>query len=191
MAYGFDSAQSVVWLEAVDPDRIDEVRGGMVCRRHGDSMSAPRGWSLDDRRETRPTLFGPPDMSPGSSIPATPDTRRTAPRTKRAARSVDLTGELPFDLVGIGDVGESAVDEAPAIRSAAPVADNVAEPPHMPGAQAVLDPDETKAIPWSPHFDQTDDLGGLLRAESPLLARAFGRRPVRERRVGGQRDERP
>ena len=30
--------------------------------------------------------------------------------------------------------------------------------------------------PWRPVFDQSDDLDGLLRARSPLLARAFGKR---------------
>jgi len=29
------------------------------------------------------------------------------------------------------------------------------------------------ATPWSPSFDDADDLGGLLAARSPLLARAF------------------
>ncbi len=29
---------------------------------------------------------------------------------------------------------------------------------------------------WEPHFDPDDDLGGLLNAATPLLARAFGRR---------------
>jgi hypothetical protein len=35
------------------------------------------------------------------------------------------------------------------------------------------DPDATKAIPWVPEFDDTDDLDGVLAADSPLLARAF------------------
>ena len=35
------------------------------------------------------------------------------------------------------------------------------------------DPDSTTAIPWMPEFDQTDDLGGVLDAHTPLLARAF------------------
>lgn len=30
--------------------------------------------------------------------------------------------------------------------------------------------------PWRPVFDHSDDLDGLLRARSPLLARAFGKR---------------
>ena len=33
---------------------------------------------------------------------------------------------------------------------------------------------ETDVLPWKPTFDQTDDLGGLLEARGPLLARAFG-----------------
>ncbi len=35
------------------------------------------------------------------------------------------------------------------------------------------DPDATVALPWMPVFDVRDDLDGLLRADSPLLARAF------------------
>ena len=33
--------------------------------------------------------------------------------------------------------------------------------------------EETKAIPWSPQFDQTDDLGGVLRPKGRLLSLAF------------------
>lgn len=35
------------------------------------------------------------------------------------------------------------------------------------------DLEETKAIPWSPQFDHTDDLGGVLRPKGRLLSRAF------------------
>jgi hypothetical protein len=35
------------------------------------------------------------------------------------------------------------------------------------------DPDATVPMPWMPVFDIRDDLGGVLRADSPLLARAF------------------
>ena len=37
-------------------------------------------------------------------------------------------------------------------------------------------PAASTELPWKPVFDQSDDLGGLLTAESPLLSRAFGRR---------------
>jgi len=35
------------------------------------------------------------------------------------------------------------------------------------------DRDATAPLPWWPVFDEHDDLGGVLAAESPLLARAF------------------
>ena len=41
------------------------------------------------------------------------------------------------------------------------------------GMQAADDPDATAPIPWMPDFDQQDDLGGVLAARTPLLARAF------------------
>ena len=39
-----------------------------------------------------------------------------------------------------------------------------------PGSGASID---GEAIPWTPTFDESDDLDGLLSARSPLLARAF------------------
>ena len=42
-------------------------------------------------------------------------------------------------------------------------------------------PVDAEVLPWKPTFDQTDDLGGLLEARGPLLARAFGGQ------VGGDR----
>jgi hypothetical protein len=48
-----------------------------------------------------------------------------------------------------------------------------------PGEQLELVVDEPAPVtappgePWSPTFDVSDDLGGLLAARSPLLARAF------------------
>jgi hypothetical protein len=38
-----------------------------------------------------------------------------------------------------------------------------------------------RAAPWKPVFDQTDDLDGLLGAQSPLLSRAFRGRARRSR----------
>ena len=53
--------------------------------------------------------------------------------------------------------------------------DVVAVPPDDAATEA--DPDA--AVPWTPTFDEQDDLDGLLSARSPLLARAFrgGGRP--------------
>jgi hypothetical protein len=35
------------------------------------------------------------------------------------------------------------------------------------------DPEPVEVAPWSPEFDENDDLDGLLEVSSPLLARAF------------------
>jgi hypothetical protein len=46
-----------------------------------------------------------------------------------------------------------------------------------PAARPVVrdaDLEETKAMPWTPQFDRTDDLGGVLRPKGKLLSRAFG-----------------
>jgi hypothetical protein len=46
-----------------------------------------------------------------------------------------------------------------------------------PAARPVVrdaDLEETKAMPWVPQFDRTDDLGGVLRPKGKLLSRAFG-----------------
>lgn len=73
---------------------------------------------------------------------------------------------------------------APSARSRAP------RPAHAPsgGEQLQLDADEPVVVeldtpghfiddavtgPWTPSFDEADDLDGLLSARSPLLARAF------------------
>jgi hypothetical protein len=67
---------------------------------------------------------------------------------------------------------------APAARGAGGGADELplqADGPTVADVTGAVpdDPDATVAIPWMPVFDARDDLGGLLHAESPLLARAF------------------
>jgi hypothetical protein len=55
--------------------------------------------------------------------------------------------------------------------------EEVATPVIAPVVEVVSEDDveleETKAIPWSPQFDHTDDLGGVLRPKGRLLSRAF------------------
>lgn len=188
VAYGFEPERFIVWIETA-PDDTDALRSGVLCRRHADALTPPRGWWLDDRRVAMPQLF-----RVAADTPAKPSRRRDAGRK----RGEDLTGELPFDAIA----AEAAAAEAAGRDSAAGKARSadLVAPPGLaeadahddrpsPAAQAaaVIDPDETKALPWSPRFDQNDDLDGLLRPNSPLLSRAF-------RGMGGSRrptDRRP
>lgn len=153
IAYGFDARARLVWLALRVGD--DEYRSGVLCRRHADAMVVPIGWVLDDRRENRPRLFRAAPVDPD-------DAPRPAPakqiRRKRAAPPP--ADELP--LAGA--------------RAAEPAAPPEPEPgtvAAVTGVTSTDDPDATQAIPWNPHFDEDDDLGGVLAADSPLLARAF------------------
>jgi hypothetical protein len=153
MAYGFDVDRLLVWLAPRDPDGDDPMRAGSLCKRHADAMVVPRGWTLDDRREPTPRLFRSP---PPVSEPAPSSRTRT-----RRARSADAESAATEQL---------ALDDEPrpGEHEAAPtVAEVTGEP------LADDDPDATVAIPWLPTLDDSDDLGGVLAARSPLLARAF------------------
>jgi hypothetical protein len=147
MAYGFDADRLLVWLAPRDPD-ADPLRAGGLCRRHADAMVVPQGWTLDDRREATPRLFraAPPDAE-GVEAAAAPSPRRR--------RAVPRGEQLRLE----GQTAETAPET---------VAD-------VAGPSPSDDPDATHAIPWLPDVDDDDDddLGGVLSAESPLLARAF------------------
>jgi len=161
VAYGFDLDRVVVWLEAVDPEQADHVNAGVLCRRHADALQPPRGWFLDDRREPRPRLFRPSDeLTPPAGSPRTPIQRR-----ERRSKQQDATEELPlFPEATDGDRGDHlATADLP----------SAGDGDDRRRARSLED---TDALPWTPVFDQSDDLGGVLDARSPLLARAFGRR---------------
>jgi hypothetical protein len=145
VAYGMRAEDLVFWLDVL-PDHDGDL-GGVLCRRHADSMIVPRGWTLDDLRDPDLHLFRLP--SPTERV-----------RSQRSARVkvADATGEQ----LRLTDEDLEAVPE-PSVTAGvpAPVADS--------------DPMRTdeEGGPWTPTFDEADDLDGLLSAQSPLLARAF------------------
>ena len=179
VAYGMDGRQLLVWLEVVPNDGVVD-RMGVVCRRHGDAMVVPRGWTLDDRRESRPRLFRVSD-NPAPARPRSQRPKRQPPAPGDPEQlSLTMTGDSTvgpdhaFDdrRAGARSVDDLSVDDLS-------VDDDGAE--HLDGEVTVGeirplpidDADETRAMPWRFHFDQTDDLDGMLKAESPLLSRAF------------------
>jgi hypothetical protein len=126
--YGFDPGRLLVWLEH---DAISEgSRSNALCRRHADALAVPRGWSIDDRRESAPRLFSSP-KSRANVVKFAPP--RSSKHKNHGARGLKL------------------FDGAPE-----------------------LELEETKAIPWTAHFDHDDDLDGVLQARGRLLSRAFG-----------------
>lgn len=176
VAYRFDAAERWVRLDAPGDDRS----AGALCTRHADSMMVPRGWTLDDRRDSVPRLFRLPASEPTPATAPDPaavaaaatdptssgdatvvESERPAPRRRRSRRSPTKSTER-------SDEGQQlTLDDGEATVLA--ITDRRTTPP---GDDAV-DPDATTALPWAPIFDDTDDLGGTLDAEGELLARAF------------------
>lgn len=186
IAYGFDAVRALVWLAPLDPD-ADRNRAGTLCVRHADSMVVPLGWTLEDARDPMPRLFrstaralaplAQPSKPARSAPPKSARTRQAKPaKSARRTEPVRPTGapakrpdkatsqpQLPFEAPS--KRGSTRRNPAPATAPTVVEVTGVASAPD--------DPDATVAIPWMPEFDITDDLGGALHADSPLLARAF------------------
>ena len=120
----------------------------VLCRRHADGMVVPAGWTLDDRREATPRLFSMRELISEVVPPARPKRRR--PQPVAAARPEQM------QIDGTGEIG----------RPVEPVPESSGE---ADGGSRT----GRSGAAWQPDFDVDDDLNGLLRVKSPLLARAF------------------
>ena len=127
-------------------------RRSALCAVHGDRMSVPKGWSIDDRREDPPRLF----RTPKSGVaPAKASVKKSATESKQKKK--------PAVRPMLFQAEKKVVEEVQEVQT--------------PATKPVLrdaDLQETKALPWTPQFDRTDDLGGVLRPKGKLLSRAFG-----------------
>ena len=127
-------------------------RRSALCAVHGDRMSVPKGWSIDDRREDPPRLF----RTPKSGVaPVKASAKKSVTESKQKKKPVVRPMLFQTDKQDVEKVEEVRAPAAkPVVRDA--------------------DLEETKAMPWTPQFDRTDDLGGVLRPKGKLLSRAFG-----------------
>lgn len=150
VAYGMRPENLVFWLDALSENNAD---GGRLCLRHADSMVVPRGWTLDDLRESELHLFRPPAVEPKTR------------QGRRVSSGDDSMGAEQLEL-GVEPAGAGA-----AVTETLP-ADPEADADAAVAAQDAADQDDDPQV-WAPSFDQADDLDGLLSARSPLLARAF------------------
>ena len=85
-----------LWVDHWSPERIEEIpppgARGVVCQKHSESLSAPRGWSFEDRREAIPRLFKTRDRGNLSAVPE--------PTTETPRPKADSTGSLKRDVTG-------------------------------------------------------------------------------------------
>lgn len=126
---------------------VDGMQVNGLCRRHADALVVPRGWRIEDKRENVPRLFPvtPTSEKPKATVAKKSETKKNRVKPPRPSIFDELKNEKKSEEV------------------VAPTVDVAVE----------VELEETKAIPWSPQFDQTDDLGGVLRPKGRLLSRAF------------------
>lgn len=189
-----------LWIDRFVPDGkpIDDVRGAL-CVTHGERLTAPVGWSFEDRREKAPRLFKPsaenrPNLSVVPDKPAKTrrERARDLPRPSLFNETPDPSSPVVEAPVS-APASESSPDSVSVPRRAAvperqsrprvvtPILKESQRVDHDDGRAA----DETGDITgsWVPHFDPDDDLGGALDATGPMLRDAF-----RARHNGRARD---
>lgn len=189
VVYGMSEGASgsmTLWVDRYVPDGkpIDDARGAL-CAVHAERLTAPVGWSFEDRRERAPRLFKPAaDDRPNLTV--VPD----RPAKTRRERAKDLPRPSLFaEASETRVVVESHGDDVAATAAPGPaptVRPTVAQPPSTAPRtvtpilkesqrQAQAEADQTGDITgsWVPHFDPDDDLGGQLDATGPMLRDAF------------------
>jgi hypothetical protein len=205
-----------LWVDHWSPERIEEVpppgARGVVCQKHSESLSAPLGWSFEDRREAIPRLFKTRNRGKLSAVPE--------PTTETPRPKDDSTGSLKRGVTGASkrDVTKSAKRPRPAdiprpslfaeldepVVEIKPVVGTPVAAVSVPEVSVVVEEvieEEVIEIPptrddstellirqdadtrWAPHFDPDDDLGGMLDATGSMLRDAF------RSRHNGRRDQ--
>jgi hypothetical protein len=103
-SFCFDGRAALVWLDPLDPER--GVGAGVLCARHADTLTPPRGWHLQDRRTRTPSLWVDRPAA-GTSMPGSKEPVVAAPATNGdaiAARAATPAADpLPFDTAARRD----------------------------------------------------------------------------------------
>jgi hypothetical protein len=165
---------------------VDELLPHRVARR-----AARKRKKSDERWSDVPTLFDPPSDPPGIASDAAAGTEPPEPRAPAVTPTVAEIAATDAVATGPGPTGPTdqtdQTDLLDLTEAGAVGTDTTDRAGDMPGDIADdLDgdhPDEHRDDPpdatlvgapaaWTPRYD-VDDLGGLLDAKSPLLARAF------------------
>ncbi|MGA0959039.1 MAG: hypothetical protein ACO3TV_09005 [Ilumatobacteraceae bacterium] len=163
-----------LWVDAfradVSASREREIMG-YVCLEHGERLSPPRGWQMDDRRENSPRLFKPqPILQVVKDTPA---------RSRR-----EKVGAMPRPSLFAEPTSEVVSEPVVAPEVAPVVVEPVVAPEPVPVARPVAvdesydiprEPDPTGDVTgsWEPFFDPDDDLDGQLNATGSMLRDAF------------------
>ena len=156
----------MLWVDAFDVEtsasREREIMG-YVCREHGERLSPPQGWHMDDRRESSPRLFRPQPTLHVVTAKASRSRKEKVRDLPRPSLFADQAVSEPETESPTGAVIETVENSEPVI-----------EPVVAPEIEPVADDPSTDATrPWKPFFDPDDDLDGMLNATGSMLRDAF------------------
>ncbi len=160
VAFGMVPEDLAVWLEAVDPSTLGEVRPRCSAPVTPTRWSSPRAGRSTTAANRCHACSVCPCARPRSAVPGDHTARIRRPRPE------DWAELALFD------------EPAPAVQQTPPEQTTIVEPDEGSDGSADAPADagspDASAAPWKPRFDRSDDLDGLLTARSPLLRRAFG-----------------
>ena len=156
------------------PDLNDLTPLNLLCRRHADSLSVPKGWAIINNREEVQRLF---------SAPVTQQIVKDNSQRVIKRQKVSDFSKSEKDQTVMANLFDSVIDESEfetmncedadiGVDSAVDFTAELAQ---------LMDTQETEAMPWTPQFDRSGDLNGKLRARGRLLGRAFGQSDVGSR----------
>ena len=167
--YEVDLRRLVVTIDFPDLNNASPVN--LLCRRHADSLTVPKGWTIINNREEVQRLFSAPITQEVSKNNSRKVVRRQSVSDFNDDEMNPVVVANLFDLV-IDDhlfaTADHATVDAGVNITADITADITAE------LAELMDTQETQGLPWTPRFDRSGDLDGKLRARGRLLGRAFG-----------------
>lgn len=163
VSYVIDNAGLVVRLDSAPS--ADPALAGSLCQKHADGLRVPRGWTIDDRRESVPRLFLAPDTKDASAA-----NEQKATKSPPAKQSHTKSS---------GAKEKSGLFDATPQSDSAPIPAAAEAPP----APAPITTDGERGAPWMPRLvrrgdeeeeTEVDADGAPVRGR--LLGRAFGDR---------------
>ena len=167
--YEVDLRRLVVTIDFPDLNNASPVN--LLCRRHADSLTVPKGWTIINNREEVQRLFSAPITQEVSKNNSRKVVRRQSVSDFNDDEMNPVTVANLFDLI-IDDHLFATADHA-TVDAGVNITTEITTDITAELAQ-LMDTQETQGLPWTPRFDRSGDLDGKLRARGRLLGRAFG-----------------
>jgi len=180
--------ESMMWVDSWSPERIRDVTPpgarGVLCVRHGEMVSAPRGWVLEDRREAIPRLFKQRQRGNLVAVPdSTADKLARPKRDSTGALKRSHTRDIPRPQLFVDLLGKDepvVVEPTPIVPVVAPVPIVAESVPVLVEPTAVEPDDSTEILirqddshRGTSTFDPDEDFAEVREPTGSMLRDAF------------------